>query len=194
MNSRISILALCALLFGAPAAAQQEDSVVEIAVNDGTTDEDIVIRIDSKEQGFNLHELQLGESRSLTTADGRPVTVTRAADSFDFAVDGRTISMPVMPPHADGPPPPGAVHHKEMHIVRKFGPGGPDNAEAVTIISHVELDDATRASITAALAAAGLNEVQFIDTSEMVAGHPGPMMDGEEKEVRIIRKKVHVTN
>ncbi len=193
MTIKTSILALCVLFLTGAAAAQQHESVVELAISDGTADEDIVIRIDSKQDGFNLHELQPGESRSLTTTDGRPVTVTRAAESFEFDVEGRTISMPVME-HADGPPMHhGGPHQREVRIVREVGPGGPRDAEAVTIISHQALDAATQAAITSALQSAGLNKVEFIDTSDMVAGHP-PGPPDKRHPVRIIRKKIHVTD
>lgn len=190
MTTGIGKLALCVLLLGGVALAQDRQSVIELAVKDNMG-EDIVIRIDSKEQGFNLHELQLGESRALATTDGRPVTVTRAADSFEFDVDGRQISMPVMDDMDAG------EQRREVRIVRRGGGGPGSNPEEVTIISPTPLDDATRTSITTALEAAGMNEVRFVDVGEMGPGPHGmrgPRQHSTGDEVRIVRKEVRVTN
>lgn len=166
---------------------------MELALNDGQGD-DVVIRISSTEQGFNLHDMQLGESHTLGAKDGRPVLVTRLADGYSFDVDGRRISMPLI---ENGK---GSRQHKEVHIMRRMHGGPGAHQEGVTIISPSPLDDATRSAITSALAAAGQNEVKFINTDIMGADRdsglpplpPVTATDGEK--VHIIRKEVRVTN
>ncbi|NNE61882.1 MAG: hypothetical protein HKN35_13385 [Woeseia sp.] len=163
---------------------------MEIAINDGAGD-DVVIRIDSKEDGFNLQEMQLGASHALNTVDGRPVVVTRVEDGYQFDVDGRQISMPLME-HGQTEHDQAASKHKEVRIIRHMA-GGPDgHAEGVTIISPTPLDGATRASISATLAAAGESKVHFINFDKVASVSQMPA--SEDEEVRIIRKEVRVTN
>lgn len=193
MIKRISALALCAAVLGSTTLAQHSESSMELALNDGQG-EDIVIRIDSKEQGFDLHKMQLGESHALNTVDGRPVLITRVADGLTFDVDGRQISMPMMEHEAMDHD--GASSHKEVRIMQHAAVSAGTPPDGVTIISPTPLDDATRASITATLAAAGMADVRFIDIAEMGPGPhsmhvPAP---GAVDDVRVIRKEVYVTN
>lgn len=187
MTTKFFSLALCAVLFGSGALAQDTETEMELAINDGNGD-DVVIRINSRDDGFNLQDMQLGESRSINTVDGKPALVTRVADGYQFDVDGRKISMPLMEHEGTG------EHHKNVHIVRHIKNGPAGHADGVTIISPTPLDDATRTSIESALSAAGLNEVRFIDI-DTTGSEPHGMAPrlGEGQEV-IIRKKLHVTN
>jgi hypothetical protein len=41
----------------------------------------------------DLHDMAVGETRTLTTENGRPVTVTRDDDGFDVDVDGKTVRV-----------------------------------------------------------------------------------------------------
>ncbi|MGB5352566.1 MAG: hypothetical protein WBN32_03040 [Woeseia sp.] len=191
--SNLGRLAICSLFLGATVLAQETESELELAINDGQGD-DVVIRFNSKEQGFNLHDLQIGETRSVNTVDGRPVVVTRVAEGYSFDVDGRTIAMPLMHEGDAG------VRHKEVHVVRSMHGGSDEQPEGVTIISPTPLDDATRSAISGALSAAGQSDVRFITTEMMGPGphgmHPPlpPMSPEEVGDVRVIRKEVHVTN
>ncbi len=154
-------LGVCSLL-GSAALAQQQESKIKLAINDGQGD-DLVIRINGKDQDLDLHKLQLGESRSVHTVDGRPVLITRVADGYTFDVDGRQITMP-MADHEAG------AGHREVRVMRHVGAGPGPHPDGVTILSPGPLDDATRASITSTLAAAGMTEVRFIDTADMGPG------------------------
>ncbi len=49
---------------------------------------------DSDEAGFDLNELQLGESRAYVDADGNNLYVVRTEEGFDFDLNGRKISLP----------------------------------------------------------------------------------------------------
>lgn len=189
MIKKLSTAALCAILLGSASLAQQQESKIELAIKDGQGD-DFVIRINGKEQGLDLHKLQLGESRSVNTVDGRPVLITRVADGFSFDVDGRQITMPAMD-HEN------AAGHREVRVMRHLGAGPGAHPDGVTILSPGPLDDATRASITSTLAAAGMTKVRFIDTAEMGPGTHAlraPLPPGATRELRVIRKEVDVTN
>ncbi|MGB5345556.1 MAG: hypothetical protein WBN23_05270 [Woeseia sp.] len=189
MMKKLSTAALCAILLGSAALAQQQESKIELAINDGQGD-DLVIRINGKDQDLDLHKLQLGESRSVNTVDGRPVLITRVADGYTFDVDGRQITMP-MADHEAG------VGHREVRVMRHVGAGPGPHPDGVTILSPGPLDDATRASITSTLAAAGMTEVRFIDTADMGPGSQtmhAPLPPGATRELRVIRKEVDVTN
>lgn len=189
MKFTICRLSLAALLAGNLAIAGDRQTEMELVINDGAGD-DVVIRIDSERDGFDLHDLQLGESRSVTTTDGQPVTVTRSEDSFDFNIDGRVVAMPVMEKR-DG------HHREEIRVVRHVSGGPVSESQGVTVISPTPLDDSTRASIAAALEAAGHSEIRFVDVDGMPphAMHPdGLELGGGEDDVRIVRKEVRVTN
>lgn len=76
----------------------------------------------------DLDAMTPGESRSLTTDAGRPVTVTRAADGWDVEVDGRTLHVDVPAvPDVDG----------AMQLVRKqrVVDGSGERHESVIVLS-----------------------------------------------------------
>lgn len=193
MTKRTSFLALCALVLGATAIAQDHESVFKLAIDDGTAEGAVDIEINSTEQNLDLDELQLGESRAVTTTDGRPVTVTRTEDAFDFNVDGRTVSMPIShheeasPAHHSAS---GKKVHKEVHVMREVDIDHAGSPDTVMIVSGQTLDDATRASIVSALSAAGLNNVEFIESGDSLAAHGAH----DSEDVRIIRKEIRVTD
>lgn len=132
--------------------------------------------LDSDELGFKLHDLQVGENRSVVDSEGRSVLITRQDEGFTLEVDGKTIELPP-PPHGKrgmmhGP---GDGEHATVRIIRDASPG-------VMIIGGEEIDEATQEIIRSALAAAGHEEVHF------AGGH-----DGGPHQVHVIREEVEVT-
>ena len=172
------------LVHGTALAQQAErHAAVKIVIDTEQDGESSSFEWTSDDMQFDLHDRAVGETRSFTDDAGRNVTVTRSEDGMSFAVDGKTIDMPMMGPHGrhmafagDG----------EVDVdVEVFG--GPHAMHAapmkgVTIISDTPLDSSVRESIKSVLQSAGHDaEITFIDGS----GEGG-------KEVRVIKRKIEV--
>ena len=85
------IVSFFALMLGAAAfAGEQHRMQVELAV-DG--EESQGFRFDSADAGFELDDLQVGESRTITGESGETAMVTRTEDGFEFDINGKKIRM-----------------------------------------------------------------------------------------------------
>jgi len=171
-----------ALLFASVAlAGESHQSKIRVVIAEGDSGDEITLNLNSDEMGFDLEEMQEGDTRSVVDESGRSILVTREADGFRFDVDGKTIKLPLF----------GAEHgamwinddigeNVEVHVMRgeKFVSG--DSLDGVTILSGQPIDNETREGIRSLLISSGHSgEVEFIDPS----GSP----DGPH-EVRIIKK------
>lgn len=183
------LAALAVLMTFGAAHAQEEAQQVELKVivaGDGG---------DAKEfrwvgDDAGLHDLAIGESRTITAEDGSQVVVTRTDDGMQFDIGDETVVLPEPPPphmafhgaHGmssiaiiDGDGEDVAVTSGGVHVARAHHPDG------VTIISAEKLDDSVKESIRSVLISAGVDdEVTFIDGSE-------------NRQVRVISKRVEVT-
>lgn len=161
------------LIATAAMAGEEHRTQIKIEV-DGENSKHRVIEFDGQDSDINLHDLEVGESQTLTDKSGQEVVVTRTEDGLEFDVEGEHETEDVI-----------VRKHKKMHVIKT------QNSSGVTIISGDEIDDATRAKIEAALKEAGKDgDVQFIDGSEL----GGETQAHGEREVRIIRKEIDVTN
>jgi len=186
----IVFMAASMLLATVALAGESTTKHIQIIVDDGSNSDQIVINLDSNNMGFDLEEMQEGETQSIIDESGRAILITRGADGIKIEVDGKTIEMPLL----DGLH--GAVMlddvdmdidvSSNVHVVRKHFVMGGDEINGVTIISATPIDDATRESIRAVLTASGQSgDVNFIDQT---ATH-----DSMQKIV-IIRKEVTANN
>lgn len=67
-----------------------------LAVADGAEHESTHFRISTSDAGtveFDLDELAVGESRSFTTDQGKPVTLTRVEAGYELEVDGKKLDV-----------------------------------------------------------------------------------------------------
>ncbi|MDJ0698495.1 MAG: hypothetical protein QNJ07_01455 [Woeseiaceae bacterium] len=97
MRLETSILALAALgLTAASLADEVQKTKMKIAIVEDSGDGETRITLDSDELGFNLHDLQEGETQTISDASGKNVLVTRTADGFSLDVDGKTIEVPAI--------------------------------------------------------------------------------------------------
>jgi hypothetical protein len=182
---------LATVLFAAMAfAGDQEHQKIEIKVISDDGDGATHLSLDSDDLGFNLHDLQVGENRSITDKEGRPILITRTDDGFSFDIDGKTIDMPAF----DG------AHESGNVWIMKGGHGDDVNVnvlhedtsgdhtmvmdtsfpEGVMIISEKEIDDSTQQVIRTALESAGHESVNF------AGGHGGSGPHG----VHVIKKHI----
>jgi len=184
MNAiRWAAIAVALLLASAATAGEEKHMNFAIAIDDG--DGPVTLDLDSDDMGFSLHDLQVGETRSIVDKAGRNVMVTRTDDGFSFDVDGKKIDLPMLE-DAHGMAFATGDANVDVQVVHDAGYAMAGDMTGVTIISGEPIDDATRESIRSALISSGHSgEVNFIDRSG----------DGEGPHaVRIIRKDVKVTH
>jgi hypothetical protein len=97
MNLKTNISLLVALGLTSAAIAGDEISTrVTIAMVDDESAEELRLELDSDQLGFDLHDMQEGESRSIVDQSGRNILITRKAEGFTFDVDGKFIKMPLL--------------------------------------------------------------------------------------------------
>ena len=96
MRAKELTIIFFALMLSAAALASEKQRHVQIHVDaqDGHDSEMQSFRFNSDDAGFDLRELQLGESRAYVDADGNNLFVVRTEDGFDFDLNGRKISLP----------------------------------------------------------------------------------------------------
>jgi hypothetical protein len=184
--SKIVVSAALLILAGLASAGDEHQARIEVMVADGHGSDGIHFKIDSDDLGFNLEDMQEGETRSIIDEDGRSILITREAKGFKIDIDGKTIEMPLF----DG-----------GHEVMWLGDGdgvdvdvqiigsmadanfySTDVFDGVTILSSKPIDDVTREGIKSILTSSGHSgDVNFIDKESGPHG---------AHEVRIIKKEV----
>lgn len=171
-------------LAAAALAGQDVETKIAIAVIDDDGDRAMHFNLNSDDLGFDLHDMQEGENRSIVDESGRTILITREADGFSFNIDGKTIKLPLF----------GGRHHGaawmdgedfgdiDFHVIHDahFETAG------VTIISAKPIDEATQQAIESLLESSGQSDgVRFIDHDRAHGG---------VHKIRVIEKKVEVTN
>lgn len=150
------------------------------------------IELDGDSIGFDLHDMQVGENRSVVDKNGQPVLITREPDGFRLEFNGESVTIPEF----DG------ASHGEMHKaiaingesdidvrVIHGGHGEPMHAPGdVVILSGKPIDSATQQAIQSLLESAGhSSDVHFIDhDSAGASAGNGP------HSVKVIKKRVEI--
>jgi len=175
-------------LLGVALADEDVKRKMAIQIVDDSGDGEVRIELDSDDLGFDLHEMQEGEIRSIVDNQGRTILVSRNAESFTFDVEGKTFTLPVFDGAHHG------AHHGaawvgdehgedvDVHVMhdRKFVTA--KGMDGIMIMSGKPIDEATQQAIKALLESAGHgSEVHFIDHK---GPHAGP------HHVRVINKRV----
>jgi len=121
MRAKALTIIFFALMLSAATLASEKQRHIRIHVDaqEGHDTDIQSFRFDSDETGFDLEELQLGESRAYVDEDGNNLFVVRTEDGFDFDINGRKISLPdftrgEMMIMSDGD-----EMHGEKHVMRK---------------------------------------------------------------------------
>jgi hypothetical protein len=121
MSAKALTIIFFALMLSAATLASEQQRRVEIMVkaDDGHEGAITSFRFDSDEAGFDLEELQLGESRAYVDEDGNNLYVVRTEDGFDFDLNGRKISLPDFTSGDMMFMGDGDEAHGEKHVIRK---------------------------------------------------------------------------
>jgi len=188
---KFAVLLWAFLLATAAIAGEEHRTKIEIAVDDDESGHQS-FKFDSKDAGFDLHDMTVGETRELTGESGDKALVTRTEDGFVMEVNGEKIDLSNMHDMDDAH----VVHmsvdgdHEKMKKHKKVRMIKTEDDNSVTILSGKPIDEETRERIRELLESAGQDgEVVFIDHNELTAaGAHG------RHEVRIIKKEVDVTN
>jgi len=164
-------LLLATVAFGGEHATK----VMQIAIDDGSDGEGIVLNLNGDNMAFDLQDMQEGESHSIVDESGRAILITREADGFKLNVDGKTIDMPLF----DG-------EHEVMmlsdvgdvdfdmefdtesnvHVMGHSSIAIGGHSDGITIMSVKPIDEVVREKIESALISSGHSEgVTFIDRS-----------------------------
>jgi len=168
-NKQMATL-LATLLFAAIAYAGDKDhQTMEIMVVSDDGGGETHLTLDSDDLDLNLHDMQVGENRSIVDKEGRSILVTRVEDGYSFDVDGKTIDMPLFGAHGEAMSWTVDGEHDGNVDVRVMHGGmhppmphkGMMAEEGVMIISGKEIDAATQQIIRTALEAAGHENVHF---------------------------------
>lgn len=160
---QVAVLAAAVLFATAAFSGDKVHQVMEIKVvsDDGTGES--VIELDSDTLGFDMHEMQVGENRSVVDKNGRAVLITRKEEGFSLEVDGKTIDLPPVRGHHGAKARAHGGHDADVdvRVVRAHSDGGPVGMDGVLIFSGKEIDAATQDLIRTTLEAAGHSDVRF---------------------------------
>lgn len=178
------------LLAGADITTKHE---LRIAIDDGTPDGQMFIDLDDAGSGVDLHDMQIGESRSIVGESGRSVLVTRVANGLELNVDGRIVEVPDFSGSPDflhlaandGV----SIDHEMIRAVHVVDAGSAvAGDDGIVIVSPGRIDDATRDGIRSLLSSAGhADDVVFLDAESGI--HQGHEID-EEHRIRVIERKI----
>jgi hypothetical protein len=189
---------LATILFAVAAyAGEKEHHKMDIKIISDDGGDETHMVLDSADMGFKLHDLEIGESRSIVDEEGRSILITRGEENFSINVDGKSIDLPAFGGHE-------GLHENrqvwvskgdhmedmdvDVHVVHDGMSG--DNTmvkrvfqpEGVMIISGKEIDGATQDLIRTALESTGHENVSFVGGD-----------DGGPHGIHVIKKVVEVT-
>lgn len=152
---------------------------IEIKVVSDDSGGESVVVLDSETLGFNMHDMQVGENRSVVDKNGRAVLITRKEDGFTLDVDGKTIDLPAVRGHHEHKIRAHGAHDSgvDIRVVKAHADGDAMAMGGVLIFSGKEIDAATQDIIRTALEAAGHGDVRFADGK-----------DGGPAQVHVIRE------
>lgn len=154
---------------GSGLAGEKAKHVMAVEVAGDSTTDTMSFELNSEELGFDLDEMQIGETRSIVDEAGRPILITRNEDGFSFNVDGKVIDLPdfhTVDGHGmqwiadDG------AAGVNVHVIKGAKTKTMSESDGTVIISSTPIDETTRQSIQTILESAGHSgDVEFIDHS-----------------------------
>ena len=112
----LAALVTAIVLSAAALASEHRRMHIEIAVDDDENGAQS-FNFDSDEAGFDLGQMQVGESQTFTDSEGKAALVTRTESGFQFDVDGKTIEVPEISPARELELTDGT--HEGDHVIKK---------------------------------------------------------------------------
>lgn len=166
---------LSGLAFSAMAGEDAKHVMAVEVVGDGDANTTSFF-LDSSDLGFELEDLQVGETRSVVDESGRSILISRNEDGFSYNIDGKVIDMPDIV-NADVAT---ATMHwvsddlegeAGVHVLRDVKVETLRGESSTLILSPKPIDAATQQAIKSLLESSGYSgDVEFID-HEQGAGH-----------------------
>jgi len=185
---QIAVFVAMALFAVAASSGEEVRHKMAIAVVESDGDNEMLIELDGAD--IDLHNMQVGENRSIVDDNGRSILVTREEEGFSFNIDGKTIEMPALMNHEEGNVWISDDDHMKNITVDvqmlhgDMAAGSMMDSETVMIISGKEIDASTQDVIRVALQTAGHESVEFIGGGEERGPHG----------VHVVRKVVEVAD
>ena len=164
-------------LVGSALAGDETKRVMAIEVVGDDAGDATSFFFDSEDLGFDLDEMQVGETRSIIDESGQSVLITRNEDGFSFNIDGKEIELPDF---ADAEH--NGIHwvsdsdatDVNVHVMRNVGTTSMKDMGGTVILSSEPIDAATQQAIKSVLESAGYDsDVDFIDHD---SEHDGQVM------------------
>ena len=150
-------------------AGEDAKHVMAVEVIGDDTSNTTSFFLDSEDLGFELDDLQVGETRSIVDESGRSILISRNEDGFSFNIDGKVIDLPdivnvdvdtaSMHWVADDLEVEGGVHViRDVKVETLHGDGN------TVVLSPKPIDAATQQAIKSLLESSGYgSDVEFID-------------------------------
>jgi len=175
MSLQKSIFVAAALAFATAALAEEvAETKIQISIDDGDGNAAIHLNLDSESTGFNMHEMQLGETQSIVDESGRAILITREENGYQLDIAGETVHLPLI----DGDQEAMWVEDIDMggadvevHVIAGDDFTGAGMPAGVMIISEKAIDDVTQETIRALLESSGHDAgVEFLNGGDMGGG------------------------
>jgi hypothetical protein len=173
-------LMLSVVAVGMASTALADDDVkvkmaIDVVHEDGANHKSF--KIDSDDLGFDMEDMQEGESRSIVDESGKAILITRTNDGYNFNIDGESIDLPAHGGEGDhsmmwiGE---GDASDVDVHVMHDTKVSTMHEMNDTMIISGKPIDAGTQQAIKDLLGSAGYDsEVSFIDRD---AAHGGKVM------------------
>ncbi|MGI9271545.1 MAG: hypothetical protein ACR2QT_07215 [Woeseiaceae bacterium] len=166
MKFRNILLGIVAMGLASSAFAGEDKKVkMKIAVvgDDGAGAQQF--KIDSDDIGFDLQDMQIGESRSIVDETGQPILITRTDDGYSFNINGETIDLPDFQDEAGhGMVWVGDGADIDVQVMHDAEVTTMHEMDSTMIITGEPIDATTQQAVRDLLGAAGYDsEVKFID-------------------------------
>ena len=182
-----TVASMVAILCFAAASVSGEElkTKMHIKVIGDSPDGAIEIKLDSDDMDFDLHDMQVGENRSMVDELGKSILVTREENGFSFNVDGETVEVPAFDGENHGAVWASKDHDQDVdvHVMRDVNFIKAESMDGIMIMSGKPIDEATQQAIKSLLESAGHgSDVNFIDHER----HDG----SSEHQVRVLKKVI----
>ncbi|TQV87342.1 hypothetical protein [Aliikangiella coralliicola] len=181
-------------------AADTEKRHIMVKVDkSGDHDALVDLKVDGDAEAFTMPELEVGESKTITTKSGKTIFISKTEEGLTLDVEGKQVKLPSFDGHL------GARIHSSLPLHQSF--------KNTVQISGVKLDDNQKQIIKDAFAAAGIDKkinfsehnLMVFSTDDMEFGKGGKHMKwfgesdaqfefivDDESEVIIDKKIIHI--